>query len=259
MEKNIENNYVLRVNNLNYTYSGITEKAISNISFSLKPKTINMIIGPNGSGKSTLIKVILGIFKGSGEINYFSNGKNISHTKAHDGYVPQKNVIDTTIPITVNELLTLTQKSCKRCAITENSEIVEVLKKVDATDYRYKKIGDLSGGQLQRVILARALLHHPKILILDEPEAGIDIQGERFFYEFLQKLVKEEDVTALIATHEMEVVNQYADQVLCINKTLVCSGTATQTLTKKTFEKLYGIHTEPYKHIHKGEHNEHTH
>lgn len=265
MAKKIENSSVLKVNNLCYTYPGMSEPAISNISFSLKPKTINMIIGPNGSGKSTLIKVILGIFKGLGEINYFSTGKKISHIKAHVGYVPQKNVIDTTIPITVNELLSLTQKNCKRCTDTAESEIVTVLQKVNAIDYRFKKIGDLSGGQLQRVILARALLHHPKLLILDEPEAGIDIQGERFFYEVLQRLVKEENVTALIASHEMEVVNQYADQVLCINKTLVCAGSAKKTLTKETFEKLYGTHTKPYNHSHtknhshEGKNHEHNH
>ncbi|MBU0974888.1 metal ABC transporter ATP-binding protein [Patescibacteria group bacterium] len=264
MVEETKNQPVLEIKNVNYTYPGSLEPAIYKINFSLQPKTINMIIGPNGSGKSTLLKVILGILKNNGKISFFDKGKNISHNEAHIGYVPQKSALDTTIPVTVNELLSLTQKSCKRCSGTAESEIVAILQKVNAVDYRYKKIGDLSGGQLQRVILGRALLHHPKLLILDEPEAGIDIQGEQFFYEVLQNLVEKEDVTALIATHEMEVVNQYADQVLCLNKTLICAGTTAKTLNKETFEKLYGVHTRPFNHTHamhthEGNHHEHAH
>lgn len=241
---------VLEVNNLSFMYPGMDEHAVADINFALQDKTINMLIGPNGSGKSTLIRLILGILKGKGEIFFFENGQKITRNEAHIGYVPQKRIIDTTIPLTVNEFLTLTQKICKRCTTNSKDEIVNSLQKVNAAEYQHKKLGDLSGGQLQRIILARALLHHPKILILDEPEAGIDIQGEKFFYEVLQKLVKEENVTALVATHEMEVVHKYADEVLCINKTLVCSGSTAQTLTAQTFEKLYGVHTKAFSHDH---------
>jgi len=245
-----KNAIVLEVKNLSYSYPGFSDPAVFDINFRLKSKTINMIIGPNGSGKSTLLKVILGILEGEKVITFFNQGKEISFNDAHIGYVPQKRNIDTTIPITVNEFLTLTQKSCKRCFSDAEAEIIDVLQKVNVVEYRYRKLGDLSGGQFQRVILARALLHNPKILILDEPEEGIDINAERFFYEVLQDLVGKEGVTALIATHEMEVVRQYADQVLCLNKTLICTGTAKEILTQKTFEKLYGVHTKPYDHVH---------
>jgi zinc transport system ATP-binding protein len=247
---------ILEVNDVSFRYPGSSIDAISNISFALKPKTINMLIGPNGSGKSTLLKLILGIFKDSGTINFFENGKKITKHEAHIGYVPQKRNIDTTIPITVNEFLIITQKSCQRCKSSSQDEIIDSLHKVSAIEHRFKKLSDLSGGELQRVILARALLHKPKLLILDEPEAGIDIQGEKFFYEVLQKLVEEENVTALIATHEMEVVNKYADQVLCINQTLVCAGPIDQALTPQTFEKLYGVHAKPYSY-HMHDHNSH--
>ena len=266
MTETKENSTVLEVKNLNYSYPGVSEPALHDINFSLQAQTINTIIGPNGSGKSTLLKIILGIYKSTAEITFFNNSKKISAHEAHIGYVPQKRSIDINIPITVNEFLSLTQKSCKRCATNSELEIIDVLKKVTALEYRYKKLSELSGGQLQRVILARALLHSPKLLILDEPEAGIDIQGERFFYEVLEKLVKKEGVTALIATHEMEVVSKYADQVLCLNKTLICAGSAKKTLTNETFQKLYGTHTTQYNHAHipsnhnhTGNHHEHTH
>jgi len=266
MTEKKENNTVLEVKNLSFTYPGVSEPALYNVNFFLEAETINTIIGPNGSGKSTLLKIILGIYKSTAEINFYNNSKKITAQEAHIGYVPQKRSIDVNIPITVNEFLFLTQKSCKRCVNNNDLEIIDVLHKVTALEYRYKKLSELSGGQLQRVILARALLHNPKILILDEPEAGIDIQGEKFFYEVLEKLVKQEGVTALIATHEMEVVSKYADQVLCLNKTLICAGSANKTLTNETFQKLYGTHTTQYthKHVnpnhkHTGTHHEHNH
>ena len=187
MPEKKEKNIVLEVINLSFSYPGVLEPTLHDINFSLHAQTINTIIGPNGSGKSTLIKIILGIYQSNAEINFFSHGKKISASQAHIGYVPQKRSIDLSTPITVNEFLFLTQQSCKRCVSNSESEIIDVLIKVNAFEYRYKKLGELSGGQLQRIILARALLHSPQILILDEPEAGIDIQGERFFYEVLEK------------------------------------------------------------------------
>ena len=248
MLKENRKNTVLEIDNLSFSYPGSNEPALSNISFKLKPNTINMLIGPNGSGKSTLIKLIIGILQGDGAIYFYDNTKIISRKEAHIGYVPQKQSIDTSIPITVHELLALTQKSCNRCNHDTGKEITDALKKVDALEYRYRKIGDLSGGQLRRVILARALLNNPPILILDEPESGIDLQGEKFFYEVLHNLVKNEGITALIATHEMEIVSEYADAVICINRSLVCNGSVNETLIPKTFEKLYGVHTKIHTH-----------
>lgn len=249
--KKANNKLSLKVENLGFSYPGISEPALDNISFSLKPNTINILIGPNGSGKSTLLKSILGILSSSGEITFYDEkGEKISRKESHIGYVPQKFNFDTSIPITVNEFLKLTLSSCKRHTGGSENQISKALKEVNATNLRYKKLGDLSGGQLQRIILARALFHHPKLLILDEPESGIDMEGERFFYEVLDKLVKEKRVTALIASHEMEIVNKYADQVLCINKTIVCAGSSAQALTDKTFSKLYGSHNKPHNHVH---------
>lgn len=241
---------ILKVDNLSFKYPNSKTNAIENINFTLDEASINMIIGPNGSGKSTLLKVILGILNGNGRISFFNNTIKTSLKKIHIGYVPQKLAFDTSIPITVNEFLQLTVDSCKRCKKNIAAEINDVLVQVQSTHLIDKKLGDLSGGQLQRIVIARALMHKPKLLILDEPEAGIDITGELFFYKILKDVVKKTKVAALIATHEMEVVHKYADQVLCINKTLVCAGNTTQALTSKTFEKLYGINNQPFNHEH---------
>lgn len=247
----------LEVRNLSFSYQQNLGEVLSNINFDLFSSSINIIIGPNGSGKSTLLKTILGFLEAKGEINFYDqNEKLISRSDAHIGYVPQKFVFDTSIPITVKEFLKLTLTNCKKHKNTDESEIIETLKLVDAHKLINKKLGDLSGGQLQRVVLARAFLHHPRLLILDEPESGVDIEGEKFFYEVLQKKVKETGLTALIASHEMEIVNKYADQVLCLNKTLICSGTTTQVLTAQNFEKLYGLENKLYMHEHKHHHHE---
>lgn len=253
MSNKKDSNTVLEVVSLSFSYPGGVEPALIDISLDLKQNTTNMLIGPNGSGKSTLVKLIIGVIEGKGTINFYKSGQKISRKEAHIGYVPQRLSIDTSIPITVNELLALTQKSCNRCNHDTGQEISDALNKVDAFEYRHKKIGDLSGGQLRRVILARALLNNPPILILDEPEAGIDIQGQKFFYKVLDKLVKDGGMTALIATHEMENVSEYADNVICINKNLVCDGSVKDTLVPETFEKLYGVKTRAHLHHHKSE------
>ncbi len=134
-----KSNQVLKITHLDYTYPGAKEPALDDINLTLQENTINMVIGPNGSGKSTLAKLIIGSLVGEGEISFYNEGKKISRKQAHLGYVPQKKIIDTTVPITVNELLKLTQQSCNRCNLDSDQEITTALKKVNAHDYRSKK------------------------------------------------------------------------------------------------------------------------
>lgn len=254
-KKNNQQKKSLEVRNLSYAYQQNLGEVLTDINFDLFSSSINIIIGPNGSGKSTLLKSILGFIDAKGSINFYnSDEKLVTRRTAHIGYVPQKFNFDTTIPITVEEFLKLTLINCKKHKNTGQNEIIDTLKSVDAHTLIHKKLGDLSGGQLQRVVLARAFLHHPQLLILDEPESGVDIEGEKFFYEVLKEKVKNNGLTALIASHEMEIVSKYADQVLCLNKTLICSGTTTQVLTTENFEKLYGLENKLY--LHKHQHHE---
>ena len=249
---------LLRISGLSVIYPGSDEFAIENVSFEIFPRTINMLIGPNGSGKSTVLKAIIGSVGYQGEIKFEeeigvndSGGKGdlIAHTTLM-GYVPQRLEYDLTIPITVNDFLSLALLKCVHDGNSKEEFIRDSLGKVQAIDLRHRLLGSLSGGQRQRVVLARALIHHPRLLILDEPEAGVDVSGEHLIYRLLQDLVDNHDIAALIATHELEIVNEFADQVLCINKKLLCHGLPQETLTTDTFKMLYGARQKHYHHQH---------
>jgi ABC-type Mn2+/Zn2+ transport system ATPase subunit len=244
----------ISVENLSYRYPHSSLWAIENLNFRLEGASINLLIGPNGSGKSTLLKAILGLLAAEGKISFFDQaGKNIKRENLQIAYAPQRFDFDPSLPLTVTEFLQLTLSSCSLHHHGDqhrDQQIIQVLALVNAENLALKKLGDLSGGQLQRVVLARALLHQPQILILDEPESGIDAQGEKSFYQLLKKLAKENQMTILIASHQMEIVSQYADQVLCLNKTLVCSGGSEIANKESTYKKLYGSHMHPYHHDH---------
>lgn len=253
----------LVVKNLTVKYPGYTHSAIDGVNFSVKENSIAALIGPNGSGKSTVIKSILGLIDYSGDIEVF--GKPVQKMYTEIGFVPQRYSFDSTFPITVNEFISLALEShmiaSKKEKITNHHHSVKrVLNYVKAENLKTRKLSTLSGGQLQRVLLARALVHEPKLLLLDEPEAGVDVGGEQTFYELLEALVEEKKITALIASHELDVVYTYADHVVCLNKTVFCTGVPQKVLNQETFEKLYGRGLQFYghhEHKHLVEHSDH--
>lgn len=240
---------LLSVNHVYVRYPNTKENAITDISFTLEQGTIAMVVGPNGSGKSTLIKAVLDIVTYSGSIK-LNLPPDTTEERTPFGYVPQRLEFDLDLPITVDEFLALTLTACSHDSQEKDHFITDALRRVSALQLRHRQIGSLSGGQRQRVILARALIHHPHILVLDEPESGIDREGEQQFYTMLKTLVKEQKMAALIATHELEVVHKYADQVLCIQQKLLCSGVPSTALTTKTLTELYGVNKAQYTHDH---------
>ena len=154
------------------------------------------------------------------------------------GYVPQKFEFDHDVPITVYEFMAL-----EKCRETKHSctNIIRALKEVGLNNIEKNKLGELSGGQFQRVMIAKALLHEKAILIFDEPSTGIDIAGEQTIYDLIEKINKERGTTCLIVSHELNVVNKYANKVICLNKKMICSGTPETVITPKNLKKLYGI------------------
>lgn len=231
----------LTVQQVSVTYPGSAEPALSQVEFSIAPGTITVLIGPNGSGKSTLIKAILGLIPFQGQISIF--GQSIHQPGASSiGYVPQRLELDLSFPVSVLEMLQFTQTT------PDLARIKTVLNQVGAGELLSHPLAILSGGQLQRVLLARALINHPKLLVLDEPESGIDIGGEQTIYTLIQGLIKTQHISAIIASHELDIVYGYADQVVCLNQTMLCSGSPTESLTQATFEKLYGHSLKLYDH-----------
>ena len=214
------------------------------VSFSVDPGEIIAIIGPNGSGKTTLIKSILGLItKDKGEVLVY--GKPLSVSLNQIGYLPQSLQFDRSLPITVREFLELSLINKK------NSQAVEEkLMEVDMRDKSEAMLGTLSGGQLQRVMIARAILNDPKILFLDEPVTGIDIEAEKNFYQLIEHLNKKHGMTVIFISHELELVYDFASQVVCLNKSLVCNGVPRKVLTPELLEKLYGGGMSHHQHIH---------
>ncbi len=246
----------LVVNNLSVKYPGYTHSAVEDVNFEVKENSITALIGPNGSGKSTVIKAILGLLDYTGKVEVF--GKPVEQMYTEIGFVPQRFSFDTTFPITVSEFILLAlishESQSKKLNYPEhNHSVSQVLNYVKAEDLKSRKLSTLSGGQLQRVLLARALVHEPKLLLLDEPEAGVDVGGEQTFYELLEALVEEKKITAVIASHELDVVYTYANHVVCLNRTVFCTGVPKKVLNQETFEKLYGRGLKFYGH------REHTH
>lgn len=241
------------VKGLTVRYPFAEATALENLTFTLESGTLTMLVGPNGSGKSTLLKTLLGLLPYKGKIEWqhkpTADGKVLAQRTLF-GYVPQYLDVDRSLPLSVEDFLNLALLTCKHDAATKKELISESLSKVHATPLRRKLLGELSGGQRQRVILARALLHNPYLLILDEPSTGIDAQGEALLYELLRDLVAAKDITILVATHELEAVSLIADQVLCLNRSLVCSGHPQVALKPSVYQDLYGPYKKPYHHHH---------
>lgn len=232
----------LQVNNLNYSLSG--QVILRDISFSIEKGDMLVIIGPNGSGKTTLLKLILGVLSpNEGEV--LLNNKAVKMSLGRIGYVPQKFEFDRNTPITVREFMAL-----EECGKKEHgkSHISEVLSQVGMKDKENDKLGGLSGGEFQRMMIARALLHEKELLIFDEPAAGIDLQGEETIYSLISEINKKKGTTCLIVSHELSVVSRYAKQVLCLNKSLVCFGPPKTAITPSVLENLYGPDTGLYSH-----------
>lgn len=230
---------VLEIKNLSFEYvKGVS--VIDNVSFSIRENATTIVIGPNGSGKTTLLKIMIGLLDPtSGSVRI--HGKKPKDIRKSIGYVPQKLYFDTTFPITVMEFLGLSGHSSKE-------DMIDILENVGARYLISSRLGELSGGQLQRVLIARSLLGNPKILFLDEPMSGIDMGGEKNFYQLINSVQEKYNITVIMVSHEVNVVSEIASQVICINKEMLCSGSPDATLLPELIEDLYGSGVSLYKH-----------
>lgn len=217
--------------------------AVEGISFSIAQGEMVALVGPNGSGKSTLARLIVGLDEPtSGKIRI--DGKDPKHMVNLIGYVPQRFSFDRSLPMTVSEFLRLSNVSL--------GDIRDVLGKVAMAEFENQQIGTLSGGQLQRVLIARALLHTRDILVLDEPTSGIDVGGEQALYELLHTLNHRDGTTIVVISHELNFVYEYATTVICLNQRLLCKGSPRSVLTAEVLAQMYGGHLRPY--MHGGDH-----
>lgn len=235
----MEGKNIIEANNVFFSY----EKAqvLKGITFDIAPQTITAIIGPNGSGKTTLLKLMMGLLQPtSGSMKVL--GAFPAEVRRRMGYVPQQFDFDRFFPITVDEFLRISSPAKSKRRVNE------YLKHLGVSHLRDRLLGSLSGGQLQRVLIVRAVLDDPEVLFLDEPSAGIDVEGEKTFLQLISHLKEEHHMTIVIISHEVNVVDEFADQVICVNQSLICSGAPEHVLTKKTLEELYARPVALYKH-----------
>ncbi|MDX4025404.1 ABC transporter ATP-binding protein [Aliarcobacter skirrowii] len=206
---------LIKIKNLFFKYQ--KTDILENVNLTIKDDDFLAIIGPNGGGKSTLLKLILGLLPlQSGKIEKYIKNSQI-------GYVPQNTNLNIDFPITALEVVLMGHVSSKKRIFgyskDEISCALESLNQVGMKDYANKKIGDLSGGQRQRVFIARALCSNPKIMLLDEPTASIDVQGQQEIYELLRELNK--SICIVVVSHDLSILLNYAKNVAHINRSLV--------------------------------------
>jgi zinc transport system ATP-binding protein len=200
------------------------------------------IIGPNGAGKTTLLLALLGEMKYSGNIRFSSN------SDPHDiriGYVPQRFAFDRGIPLTVVEFLSMgVQKKPFWLGINRKmrESAAQLLYSVKADHLLKRRLGALSGGEMQRVLLALAIQRDPEILILDEPDAGVDMKGGQVFCHLLEHLRMENGFTQLMVSHDLGMVAYHASHVICLNRRVVAEGTPRDIFNNDILLEIFGPH-----------------
>ena len=228
----------LRVQDLSVRIGSNT--ILSNIGLHVHCGELVALIGPNGAGKSTLLKAILGQQDHDGIISFSVPGQRTR--KAKIGYVPQSPAFDPGDPLTVADLFACCMS--KRPAFLGLSKsmrgiVLTCLERVHGEDLIDKRVGTLSGGELQRVLLALALEPIPNILILDEPLSGVDVEGMEVLMDMLDEIRQSYDLSILMTTHDFAMLPRYADQVILIDHSVVCQGTPVEVLGSEAFRNVF--------------------
>ena len=235
------NNLLVKLNNAGYQHND--KWLVKGVSLSIEKGKIVTLIGPNGSGKSTTAKIALGIYKKiDGEVEKYTN---------KIGYVPQKISIDWTLPLRVHDFMLLTED-------LDDESINEALSLTGVVHLKDKNLGNLSGGEFQRVLLARAISKKPEFLVLDEPVQGVDFTGEIALYELIKKISDELNCGILLISHDLHTVMTATDHVVCLNGHVCCSGTPIDVAKNNEYKALFGEQASQiltrYEHKHDHEH-----
>jgi zinc transport system ATP-binding protein len=223
------------------------DKAIlEDVSLSINAGKIVTVIGPNGAGKTTLLRVLLGLMKPS-------KGEIWKHPGLKFGYLPQKVTLNPSLPLTVQRLLEISRPESNT---TLAPKIHAVLAQVGMAHTVSQDLKTLSGGELQRVLLARALLETPDILVLDEPLQGVDVIGQADLYSLIARIRDDLGCAVLLVSHDLHLVMAASDIVLCLNVHICCSGSPQQVTDDPAYRSLFGV--SPYIHHHDHHHDHHV-
>jgi len=246
---------IAEIDRLSYAYSG--NLVLDNISFTIDEGDILGIIGPNGAGKTTLFSCMLGLLDDyTGTIKILGDDIKKKNGKVFKsiGYIPQKKTIEQNFPATVEEIVSLGITTIGK---TSKEKIALALETVGLLAQKDSRVGELSGGQQQRVLIAKAMVNNPKLLILDEPVTGIDLEMQNRFYSLLKKLNQEKKITIIWASHDLDAVNRFATSVACINRSMFFHGKAFEFFENPDLLKAYSessmqAHMHLHNHTHRG-------
>ena len=228
---------ILEVKNLSISFSNY--EVVKDLSFNVEKGETMALVGPNGAGKSVLFRALLNLIPYKGTINWQPNLK--------IGYVPQRLGVDQFFPLGTLEFLKFKQK--------DENKIYEILTQIGIGEKDQKKIlqsrlGTLSGGEFQKILVAWATIDNPDVLLFDEPTAGIDLGGEETIYSLLNRMKKEHGFTILLISHDLHIVYHFADKVLCLNKKMFCYGEPSTALGSDVLTQLYGTEAKAFIHKH---------
>ena len=240
----LENSTLVKLNNAGFKQND--KWLVEGVSLTVEKGKIVTLIGPNGSGKSTTAKIALGIYKKiEGTVEKYTNKV---------GYVPQKISIDWTLPLRVYDFMLLTED-------IKDEAIDEALTLTGVMHLKNKNLGNLSGGEFQRVLIARAISKKPELLVLDEPVQGVDYTGEIALYELIKKISDTLNCGILLISHDLHTVMTATDHVVCLNGHVCCSGTPMDVARNNEYKTLFGeqasqiltVYEHKHDHVHSDE------
>jgi zinc transport system ATP-binding protein len=248
----------LEVSDVTIRYNG--QLAVDKINFTVQEGDLLGIVGPNGAGKTTLFRAIIGLQNYIGNIKLFGyEGKNYYPLLPLIGYVSQKVSFEQNFPVTVQEVVSMglvSEKKLLKGAILlqncgccwnrvykklekDSDKVLEALRTVGLEQLKDRRIGELSGGELQRVFIAKALVKDPILLILDEPVTGVDVEAQNKFYNLLQTINKENKITVVWSSHDLDAISKLANRVACMNRKLFFHGEKEEFFSNKELLKTY--------------------
>jgi zinc/manganese transport system ATP-binding protein len=216
-------------------------RILADVSLKIRPGEFTGLIGPNGAGKTTLLKVILGL-------QTPTEGRVTSRVKRQIGYVPQKLVIDQDMPLRARDVVSLgidgNRLGFRLPSRQRRERVEEALRAVDAYGYADARVGELSGGEQQRVLIAHALISRPRLLLLDEPLANLDLRSVRDVVAVVARLAREQEIAVLISSHDMNPLINVMDRIVYVAGGRVATGSTDEVVTSDSLSLLYGHHVD---------------
>jgi len=251
----------VEVRNLHVTLGG--HPVLRGVNMKVPAGKLVALIGPNGSGKTTLLRSLLGLQSiSAGEIRLFDK-TDIRSVLPRIGYVPQSLNLERSFILSVREFLALRSPTCRHWFWKSSARVDELLRaslaEIGVESLLDRPVAQLSGGQLQRVLIAFSLLHKPELLLLDEPTAGVDTPGEQTFYELIAQIQARHQLSVILVSHDLSMVYRHASWVYALNGVVCCEGSPDQIMNEESLKQAYGIHVSPYHHHHSHDHDGHAH